>query len=215
MCVGEGAASVLAPGETFVDHLEGDLFDLGNNMVVGRVLVRHVQELESAVDLGRKDPHRVSERLENLLRLGEEIRGFAVTELAREDDAGEIQNHPLTDLVPGSCHRSGGAIEILERGRRVANFPMDVANGEEGIGDPPIVSSTLEFPERGNLIDEGFFEPAKGIQGPPAIVSSPRDGQRVTQLFGESNRPIGHHDRFFGVCLIEGRGELGQRSLEL
>ena len=83
MPVSERAASILAAGKTLVDYGEGDLFDLINDVAVRRILDRHVEQFESAVDLGREDPHGISQRLEDFLGLGEEIRGFSMTKLTR------------------------------------------------------------------------------------------------------------------------------------
>lgn len=79
MAVGKGAAPVLTSGNALVDDVEGDLFDFICHVFTRRFLLRHIEQLKPTVDFGSDDADRIGQSLKGLLRLIENINGFAVS----------------------------------------------------------------------------------------------------------------------------------------
>ena len=83
------------------------------------------------------------------------------------------------------------------------------------MGDAALVAAGFEQVESGQLVRQRFVEAPQRTQCPAPVVECPGKGQLVTQFLGERDRPAGHYDGFLGIGFEQGRGEFGQRRLEL
>jgi hypothetical protein len=155
--MGHCAASVFTHRQASLDHLTGELLGSGDQIGgVGNGTGGHSQELETAIDLCHRDPDRVIEFHEYVLSLTKERGGFGMALFMAESNAGQVHDDTPPELVCSGLQGSKRPLEVLQGGRDVPSGSMQVAYRHQGVADPPIVATFLEFGEDSHLLGQGL-----------------------------------------------------------